>query len=55
MVLSRRWKTATKYRECVRAGESSLMMLVLLVVESSAEGLGKGIRTAIFKYQFVAK
>jgi hypothetical protein len=31
------------------------MMLVLLVVESSEEGLGEGVRTVIFKYQIVAE
>jgi len=54
-VLSRRWKTAAKYSECVSAGERSLIILVLLVLESSAEGFGEGVRTVMFKYVFVVK
>jgi hypothetical protein len=55
VVLRRRCKTAAKYRECVRAGERSLTMLVVLELESIAEGFGEGVRTVILKFVFVAK
>ena len=38
---------AARCNECVSAGESSLMMSVLCLLERIADGFGEGVRTVI--------
>ena len=48
-LLKTRWKRVAKYNECVSAGESTLMMLALFVLDRRADGFGEGVRTVILR------